>query len=222
MSLVLPRMVVFDLDGTILDSVAGIEFSIRKAFESCGIPLLRSDFRELIGPPIRVILEKAGNIDDAGELSKLEAAFRTSYDTDGWRMAECFPGAVGVLRALRSRGHQIFVASNKPRHIALRILDRERIADLFDAIFTRDSRSPSYSGKDEMLRVLMSSYGTDRAEWLMVGDALEDAEAANSAGILFAHFSQDFTQVDGAIDKIAAFSFNNFDQFLPLLEKELV
>src|SRR5215469_17449694 len=170
----LPPCILFDLDGTLVDSLPGIEFSVREAFAACKLRLLTQNLRELIGPPIRIILSRAGNVLDRTQLDALEKAFRVSYDREGWRRTVSYPNAGHVLRTLRERGHRLFVVSNKPRQVSLQILEREQFFGYFEAIVTQDSRSPAYRSKTEMLGTLL----TDRlcsAGCVLLAATIEDA-----------------------------------------------
>ena len=62
MRFLLPRCIIFDLDGTILDSLPGIEYSVNSAFAFRNLQIPQRSLRELIGPPIRTILSEAGKI----------------------------------------------------------------------------------------------------------------------------------------------------------------
>jgi len=218
----LPGCLFFDLDGTILDSLPGVEFSVRAAFDSCGFPLHSTSLRQLIGPPIRTILSRAGEIADGDVLDQLESAFRESYDTEGWRKTVCFPDAHRVLQAMHSSGHRQFVVSNKPRHISLRILENEAILDLFEAILTSDSRSPAFPGKAEMIDLLMTEYGIGAENCLFVGDTIEDAQAAASAGIGFVYMTHGYGEVVETPNLPVALRCDGFLQLLPYLIQEPV
>src|SRR5271170_1763113 len=116
--------ILFDLDGTIFDSLPGIDFSLREAFAQCELPLKRENLRELIGPPIRTILSLAGEVDGT-RLDDLERSFRKSYDEEGWQRTVCFPDAIRVLRKAHLLKYRLFVVSNKPRQVSMRGLSRE-------------------------------------------------------------------------------------------------
>ena len=119
-----PDSIVFDLDGTILHSLPGIEYSIREAFAVTQRPFRDGELRELIGPPISTILAMVGNIEkDECTLDLLEDAFRTSYDNGGWRKTELFPDTKVALEALRREGYRLFVVTNKPKKISVRIME---------------------------------------------------------------------------------------------------
>lgn len=216
----LPACILFDLDGTLVDSLPGIEFSVREAFSRCKLPLRKESLREMIGPPIRTILSRAGDVAAENALDALERAFRASYDGEGWRKTVCFPEASKVLRMMHQRGHRLFVVSNKPRQISLQILKRERILDYFEAVVTRDSRSPDYRGKEEMIQTLLAERRITGEKCLMVGDTTEDANAAASAGIRFLWMTHGYGSKAQRSSVPVLQSLDSFSQFLPLMMKE--
>jgi phosphoglycolate phosphatase len=222
MKMRLPAYLLFDLDGTILDSLPGIEYSTRAAFEACGLPLRSDNLRQLIGPPIRTILSRAGEVAERDVLDQLECAFRKSYDTEGWRKTVCFPQAHAVLRTMRSHGHRLFVVSNKPRHISLRILEIEGMLDLFEEILTSDWRSPAFQGKSEMISLLMAQHGMAAGNCLFVGDTIEDAQAAAAAAVGFVYMTHGYGGLVETANLSAAHRFEGFSQFLPFLIQEPV
>jgi phosphoglycolate phosphatase len=177
------RHVVFDLDGTLVDSLPGIRWSVEAAAEETGIPVRQCDLKALIGPPIRWILAELSGIPGGPALDRLERAFRASYDSAGWRRTVCYPGAAGMLRGLAARGVALWLVTNKPAAATHRILQRLEMADFFAEIVCRDSRVPAYQSKDEMLVELLLRRGFPAAESLLVGDTLEDAHAALAAGM---------------------------------------
>ena len=211
--------ILFDLDGTLVDSLPGIEFSIREAFNICNLPLPKESLREMIGPPIRTILSRAGKIAEESSLDRLEHAFRASYDSVGWRRTVCFPDANRILRMMHERGHRLFVVSNKPLHICLQILEREGIREYFEAVVTRDSRSPNYQGKEEMIGALLAERAISKENCLMVGDTTEDANAATSAGIKFVWMTHGYGTVVEMSSIPVAHTLDSFAQLLPLLNE---
>lgn len=216
----LPSCILFDLDGTLVDSLPGIEFSVREAFKSCRLPLAKENLREMIGPPIRTILSQAGNVKEESSLDTLERAFRASYDGEGWCKTVCFPAAERVLRRMHEGGHRLFVVSNKPRHISLQILERERLLKYFEAIVTRDSRSPDYRGKGEMIGALLTDRVIAVENCVMVGDTTEDAKAAASAGVNFIWMTHGYGTPVQMSSIPVAHTLDSLSQLLPLMLKE--
>ncbi len=187
MNLQIPQFVLFDQDGTLLDSLPGIACSVNYACRSVDLPEPALDLRGLLGPPIRTILSKVAQTNDAGFLDRLESAFRSHYDTEGWRKTSSFEGVHAALEALKTAGHRLFVVTNKPRHISLRILEREALLPFFERIYTPDSRQPPYVCKAEMLRSFLDDFQTSPSNCLMVGDTMDDitAAAANQMAAAF-------------------------------------
>jgi phosphoglycolate phosphatase len=217
----LPSFILFDLDGTLLDSLPGIAFSVQEACRMVGLPPSMIDMRSLLGPPIRTILSRAVETDDPALIDQLEQAFRISYDTEGWRKTSCFEGAQATLGMMKAAGHRLFVASNKPRHISLKILEREGLLPLFDLIYTRDSTSPA-STKREMLQKFLSEYDISSLDCLMVGDTMEDAMAAEAVGIGFVYMTHGYGEWTATRSIPIAYKFDRFSQFLPLMTQEPV
>jgi len=187
MNLRLPSCLLFDLDGTLLDSLPGITFSVREACRAVGLPDREIDLRKFIGPPIRMIFSCALHTKDSVLLDELERRFRESYDMEGWRKTPCFEGAQAALQAMRNAGHRLFVVSNKPRHISLQILGKIGVLCLFEQVYTLDSRVPAYASKEEMLSVLLGEHHLFPSHCVMVGDTQEDvtASAANQINAVF-------------------------------------
>jgi phosphoglycolate phosphatase len=215
-----PTSFIFDLDGTLVDSLPGIEFSVEAAFVACNLPKCSGDLRCKIGPPIRSILAEVGNLADPKMLSELEDAFRRSYDFEGWKRSVCYPSVTSVLQRLHASGDKLFVVTNKPGHISFRILDLVGIFGLFEQVLTRDSREPEYSNKEEMVRYLLTRYHIAPETCLMTGDTMEDARAASASGIQFAHVTYGYGTIAEGSPVPVHFTYDNFKQFSQQLAQE--
>lgn len=210
------KAVMFDLDGTLLDSLPGIRHSAMAAFRACGFTVGAVELRTLIGPPIRTILAKMGASElSEADLDRLEKAFRSSYDSEGWKITPHYEGATELLRTMKEEGRRLFVVSNKPRHISMKILELEGTFGLFDEIVTKDSKKPGYADKREMLRYLMQKWGLDAGDCVMIGDTMEDAESASDSGMRFCLMTHGYGDVphDSAIP--VAFRFDHFSELMP-------
>lgn len=214
----LPQAIFFDLDGTLLDSLPGIASSIEQAFVSCGLPMRAIDLRQVIGPPIRTILALAATSNSETELDLLERAFRANYDSHGWQKTLLFPGASELLKEANSLGIQLFVVSNKPRHISLKILERENILAFFKAIVTRDSFESPHADKTEMIRHALQEFQLKADRCIMVGDTIEDVHAAAAMQVPFAWVAHGYGELPSSC--AVAFRIESFAQLLPILVKE--
>ena len=201
------RHIVFDLDGTLVDSLAGIAFSIDAALAACGFPPSAVDVAPLIGPPVRAILATVSGSSDRGVLDRLESSFRASYDAEGWRRTTCLAGVPDMLWRLMTGGSDLWIATNKPSLPTGRILRELKLEGFFREAVCRDSRVPPFESKAEILSDLMARHGMDRDDCLMVGDTTEDLLAAQAAGIACA---------------IAGRTFAGWDELEALVRKEEV
>jgi len=212
----LPECILFDLDGTLLDSIPGIEYSVRAAFDVAGLDFRGISLREWIGPPIRTILANLlanrAKTEDVALLDTLEQAFRASYDTEGWRKTPCFPGVAEVLASMKAGGHRLFVVSNKPRQVSEKILTMQGIAGHFEEIYTRDSADPPYSSKVGMLQAILRDYGLKPQDCAMVGDTMEDASAAALHRIAFIYMEHGYGELSQA--QPVLLRLGNFSEFM--------
>ena len=175
--------VIFDLDGTLVDSLPGIEYAIDCALRERNYPLRSRDVRALIGPPIRYTLQTISEETAPEALDGLESAFRRAYDTDGWKRTVLQPEASETLGWLVANGRSLFIVTNKPQPATRRIIEHFGLIDFFSTILSPDSKVPKYRSKAEMIRHLMLSGSVNADDSLFVGDTREDFEAATAVGI---------------------------------------
>jgi len=190
------RAVLFDLDGTLVDSLPGIQFSIDISLAECGVPARSRELRPLIGPPIRTILEQVVPGADQQQLAKLEHAFRHSYNSSGWRKTVLHERAAETLGRLKAAGLPLYLVTNKPQAPTERIIAALEIAPFFDEVTCRDSRTPPYESKAEMIEQVLSRHGLDAEACVYVGDSLEDHRAATEAGVPVALVAHGYGELD--------------------------
>ncbi|MDB5336974.1 MAG: hypothetical protein JWN70_2593 [Planctomycetaceae bacterium] len=178
--------IFFDLDGTLVDSFPGIEYSAQCAVTSVLPDRVIPDFRSFIGPPIREVFRRALGEDRAEILRELELAFRKSYDGAGLRRTQAFPGVPEALATVRELGFQCHVLTNKPQRATQEILQNLSLISFFDGVVTPDSRLPAYTTKTEAALATSRKLGLSGPETLLVGDSADDAAAAAACGFRFA------------------------------------
>lgn len=181
------RWFFFDLDGTLADSVSGLQGSIEMAFRAVGRGMPEVDLRRWIGPGIRTILRNLDGSLTEAELDAMEQAFRADYDNSGVLRTKLFASVPALLQALRRDGRHLVIVTNKPKLATGRLLEKHALAGLFEDVVSRDSRQPVYASKGEMLQDTMRKHSADPGASVMVGDTEEDAAAAMQAGMRFIH-----------------------------------
>jgi len=178
--------IVFDLDGTLIDSAPSILSSFEIVLERHGIESCESLGPHLIGPPLLPTLARISGLKDAEELNILADAFRKFYDTEGYLATVAYDGVASALRQLRGRGIKLYVVTNKRMQAAQLILDYFGWTSWFEAIYAQDTFTPSLSSKTAVLKYVIQRYGIDVERGWYVGDRREDAEAALANGLRFA------------------------------------
>jgi phosphoglycolate phosphatase len=182
--------IFYDLDGTLADSCDGIEWAARNAIEQRWPDREIASIRHLIGPPIRLILRAAlreqwrTEVSEA-ELDGLEASYRSFYDEGGCQRAALFPDVRENLAQRHARGLHQFVVTNKPQLPTRKMLQSLQIATLFEETVSPDDRAPSFVDKGEAALYLLQRHNLEARRVLFVGDARDDALAAQKANIGF-------------------------------------
>jgi phosphoglycolate phosphatase len=177
---------IFDLDGTLIDSRPGLQESIEHAVRKVLPDLPVVDFAPFIGPPIKKILTNAlGQLEEA-KLNNIVMEFREVFDGGLCQKCEIYPGVRETLDTLATRRIPVYLATNKPRKATDLVLNHLGLARYFKKIKAPDSASGRNTPKEAMIRELMGAEALDVLKTVMVGDTMEDWDAARASAIGFA------------------------------------
>ncbi len=178
-------VVIFDLDGTLIDSSQSILESYQAAFEQVGCHLAQPLTRSIVGPPLDETMAMLAGGSDAVTLDALISAFKAHYDTAGYKKADVFHGIVQLLDELLTAGVPMYVATNKriaPTRNIICHLGWERY---FKGVFALDSFASRLGDKAHLISRLLETERLTPASALYVGDRDEDALAAERAQVGF-------------------------------------
>ncbi len=175
---------IFDLDGTLVNSLQEVFRCFRRAFELANYPLNENNLTEnIIGPPLRdIVLLIAPELKDENIINCIVENFRETYDTSDKDSGILFDGVEVILKELKSNGCKIFMATYKPMAPTMRIVKTEKIEQYFDEIYGID-KFGKHITKTQMLNDIINKYQLEKSKTVMIGDAPTDMIAAKEVGI---------------------------------------
>lgn len=184
------NIVLFDLDGTLTDSVAGITNSLMYALDKFGIRVEdRSELYKLVGPPLlNSFMEYYGF--DEEKAKRAATYYREVYDTTGKYENEVYEGIPKTLGDLKKAGNHLLVATSKPEHMAKDILEHFSLSEYFDVIAGSDLEGVRNT-KGKVIQYALEQYAVlenisvadVKENAVMVGDRLHDVHGAKENGI---------------------------------------
>ncbi len=180
-------LVIFDLDGTLIDSVVDIAQALNAMLAARGCAALPADtVRSMIGDGMRKLVERAllARGLDATDLAEAERSVLELYTAEPVRLTTPYPGARGALERLRTAGLRLAVCTNKPAQLAETILARLELSEFFLRVVGGDSL-PYRKPDPRVLQAVLTHFGAAPRDALMVGDSEVDAATAAAAGLPF-------------------------------------
>jgi phosphoglycolate phosphatase len=181
-----PSLIVFDLDGTLIDSAADLAAGINRMLADFGCaPLAVAQVRRMIGDGVAMLVSRALAARDCRQdVARAAEVFMRHYEAAATSQTTAFAGAGQALQALREAGIPLAVCTNKPERIAAGILDALGLAGYFARVIGGDSL-PFRKPDPRVLLALLEAFGASAESSLLVGDSEVDAATASAAGVPF-------------------------------------
>jgi phosphoglycolate phosphatase len=182
------RAVLFDLDGTLLDTAADIASALNHALAPRGA-FTTDQVRQMIGRGVPTLIERAlqrlnvaaGEPERAAIQQRFYTHYQQLHDGDEF-LTRPYPGAAQALGALFARGMKIAVVTNKPRDAAVAVLARLGLHNWIHVVVGGDSCAQRKPHPRPLLLAL-ERLGVRATQALMVGDSQIDVETARAAGV---------------------------------------
>jgi phosphoglycolate phosphatase len=182
--------VLFDLDGTLLDTAADIAFALNRTLLEFGLlPAPQSEVRKMVGRGSQVLIERAAAaqgraLDEHLQRVMVERFFHFYGELEEANedTAQTYVGAADALRVLHDAGLRIAVVTNKQYRFAEALLRRRGLSPCIDVVVGGDTCARRKPDPQPLLFACESIRVTPR-QALMVGDSINDVQAARAAGI---------------------------------------
>lgn len=181
------QSVTFDLDGTLLDTIADLAEGCRLMLEEIGEPpRSQAEVHSFVGKGMAVLVERCLTYAQPPRADRLHAAieaFKRHYAAVNGRSAQIYPGVLEGLQAWKASGLKMGVVTNKPGMFTEALLDRMGMTDYFDVIVSGDTTAHKKPHPEPILhacRIL----GVRPDRNLHIGDSKNDTQAARAAGCL--------------------------------------
>ncbi len=178
------KLLLFDLDGTVIDSGEGVKNSVLHALSTLGYPLLeKSEMDPFLGPPLVYSFHHFAGVPEE-ECAEAVRLYREYYQKNGGMFQyTLYEGMPDLLRELRAAGYKTAIATSKPQPYAVELMHHAGIFDALDHIVGADLDEKTRAKKSEVIEAVLEEAGIAKSETLMIGDRKYDVLGAKEVGV---------------------------------------
>jgi phosphoglycolate phosphatase len=174
---------LFDLDGTLVDSFPGISQSINKTLTAIGRdPVPAVELRQFVGKRLPVIFSTLLGADDEALIDRAVEIYRPQFDEVGILASRVFPGIPEALTTLRRAGHSLQVVTVRSIGSARLVVRHFGLDGFFEAVHGPE-RGQRSGDKADLVRAALDVTGADPGDTIMIGDRADDIRAARAHGV---------------------------------------
>ncbi len=174
------KTIMFDLDGTLTDSMPGIEKCFKHALDTLNFDYTGiHEWRWIAGPPLKDSFSKLLAPED---VERAIALYRERFSSVGWMENSLYPGITALLDRLQTKGKKLYIVSSKPEIFVRKIADYFNISKYFTAIHGAALHG-GLQHKPELIAYALASHNLEKAYTVMIGDRKMDIEGAKANNI---------------------------------------
>lgn len=207
------KSIIFDLDGTLIDSAPSILAGFKHVLKTNGIEPLVPLTSSVIGPPLIPTLMMLGGLNDETKLLHMAEQFKDFYDLEACLLSQPYDAVDDGLKKLREVGFELHIATNKRYTPTRNILKYLGWDGLFTSVYTLDKDGASFNSKSVMIESQLKHFGLSADQAIYVGDRVEDMEAAQKNQLNFIGVSWGYGEFPESVTLI-----ESFDQLDSLIE----
>lgn len=177
------EVIVFDLDGTLLDTLADLHASVNAALEKFSFPRrTQEEVRSFVGNGIALLMKRAIG-KETPVFDEVLAAFKTHYGEHCADKTRPYAGILPLLKELRARGIKTAVVSNKADFAVKKLAEKYFEGLLFAAIGEDEEHGIRKKPAPDSLFAVLETLGADKSKTAYVGDSEVDIQTAKNAGV---------------------------------------
>lgn len=218
-------IIVFDLDGTLVDTAPDLLDSLNHCLEAAGVEQVGDrDMRRFVGFGSRVMIERAfaarRRALAPGQLDALQALFLRHYTAAMPGRSRPYPGVIEAIDRFRAAGYDAAICTNKLEGMSISLLRALGIADRFKAICGADTFTVRKPDPGHLVQTIARA-GGDRRRAVMIGDSRTDIDTAKAAAIPV--IAVDFGYSDRPVRELAPSRIiAHFDELSVKMVEELI
>ncbi len=180
------KNILFDLDGTLIDSAPGIEASFYFAYIKVYNTSCPQSITTFIGPPIDQVLTAVNGETNLEIINRFVDSFKQHYDIEGYKKSKLYDDVELVLEKLLKNKLNVFIATNKRVKPTKLILDYLSIDKYFKDIYCPDILELQFKNKTDLIAYILKTNSLLLTETIMIGDTKHDGLAADENKLDFA------------------------------------
>jgi len=193
-------ILLFDLDGTLVDSVPDLTLALNQVLGERGYkPLTPAEVAPMVGDGVLVLVER-GFAARGGSIAEAAAAlprYIAVYEANATNLTRPYPGVPETLALLRRRGYRTAICTNKLQQASETVISGLGLAGLFDAVAGGDRYKVKKPDKGHLLG-LIAELGGAPEHTVMIGDSENDAAAAHAAALPLIIMAYGYSRTDPA------------------------
>lgn len=205
--------IIFDLDGTLIDSKPEIIYTYKEVFKQ--IPPTRPvDFTKMnFGATLRTVLAEV-YANDVDLTERARALFASLYDTSDFKETFLYDGVLETMQALRQLGHKLYVATNKRQPPTKRILELKGFSAVIVDFITSDAPDGKVRSKEDMIGELKARFGFRNG--FMVGDSGTDIRAGRIEKLRTVAVTYGYEDINSVLAEKPEFVIDSFGEMLQI------
>tara|TARA_B100001059_G_C17796357_1_gene563282 strand:- start:653 stop:1309 length:657 start_codon:yes stop_codon:yes gene_type:complete len=214
----LVKSIIFDLDGTLVDTLPDIHAASNEMLKSVNLePLQSKQVRSFIGNGIDKLIERCLNVYGVSRSKEAIRVFMEYYQANPTTLSKCYENVEFVLFQLKSRGLKLGICTNKPSNLTNKVLENLCLKKYFETIICGDTLHVKKPDARPLLEAV-KGLESDPESSIFIGDSEVDMKTALSANIGFGFFTQGYHKL--ALGDICC-DFH-FDSYLELEKNRLL